>query len=176
MIDGFRRVGVVPILKHAPGHGRARVDPHLALPTVDASRATLVADFAPFRELAAAPAAMVAHIVYTALDAARPATCSPDVVDLLRRELGLAGLLFSDDVDMGALAGEVGARVRAVLDAGLDVALQCNGVPADLEAALDAAPPLSTAARKRLDAARALGERSRTEAAALDAALDAALG
>ena len=176
MIAGFRSAGVVAILKHAPGHGRARVDPHLALPTVTAPRATLAADFAPFRALAGVPAAMVAHVVYTALDGERPASCSPRVVELVRHELGLAGLLFSDDVDMGALAGGTGARVRAVLAAGLAAALQCTGVPADLDAALAAAPPLSTAARKRLDAARPLGERSRAEAAALDAALDEALG
>ncbi|NBB71702.1 MAG: beta-N-acetylhexosaminidase [Alphaproteobacteria bacterium] len=180
-VAGFLAGGVVPIVKHVPGHGRARVDPHRALPTVDAPLATLeAADFGPFRALAAAPAAMTAHVVYDALDRRRPASCSPTVVgETVRGRLGLEGLLVSDDVDMGALAGGVDERVAAVLAAGNDVALQCNGIRADLERALAAAPPLGDAALARVAAAR----RQAVEAAAdvadrrvLDAALATSLG
>ncbi|MFP4126052.1 MAG: beta-N-acetylhexosaminidase [Alphaproteobacteria bacterium] len=180
-VDGFLAGGVVPIVKHAPGHGRARLDPHLALPTVDAPLATLAAaDFRPFAALADAPAAMTAHVVYTALDPAGPASCSSAVVDaILRRRLGLTALLFSDDVDMGALAGPVDRRVAAVLAAGNDVALQCNGIRADLERALASAPPLSDAALARFEAARRRRAGLTENAAdrrALDQRLAASLG
>ncbi len=180
-VEGFLAGGVVPIVKHAPGHGRALLDPHLALPTVDAPLETLAAaDFRPFAALADAPAAMTAHVVYAALDASRPASCSPVVVgEIVRRRLGLGGLLFSDDVDMGALAGPVDRRVQAVLAAGNDVALQCNGIRADLECALAAAPPLSDAALARVEAARrrraAVGE-GVADRHALDQRLAASLG
>ncbi len=177
MIAGFLEGGVVPVVKHAPGHGRARVDPHLALPRVEASAPELEAlDAVPFRALAAAPAVMIAHVVYTALDPEAPASCSKRVVEHVRHALGMSGLVLSDDVDMGALAGTTAARIAAVLAAGCDVALQCNGRCFDLEAALDAAPPLTPAARKRLDAARAqrLPQPPAFDAAALDDALAAA--
>jgi beta-N-acetylhexosaminidase len=179
-VAGFLAGGVVPVVKHAPGHGRARLDPHLALPTVEAPRATLAAaDFRPFAVLADAPAAMTAHVVYTALDPDRPASCSRAVVGgIVRARLGVTGLLFSDDVDMGALAGPVGRRVEAVLAAGNDVALQCNGIRADLQAALTA-PPLEAAARDRLRAARARAATPTPDAGdrrALDDSLAAALG
>jgi len=178
-VEGFLAGGVVPIVKHAPGHGRARLDPHLALPTVDAPLETLAADFRPFEALADAPAAMTAHVVYTALDPAAPASCSPLVVgEVVRRRLGLAGLLVSDDVDMGALAGPVERRVAAVLAAGNDVALQCNGIRADLEAALAAAPPLGDAALARVEAARrrAAATEDVADRHALDQRLAASLG
>jgi beta-N-acetylhexosaminidase len=177
-VAGFLEGGVVPIVKHAPGHGRARSDPHLDLPRIDATAQELEAlDEVPFRRLAKAPAVMIAHVVYTALDPAAPASCSTPVVDHVRHGLGMTGLVVSDDVDMGALAGTTDVRVRAVLEAGCDVALQCNGRSHDLEAALDASPPLSAAARKRLDAARSQRLRSPTsvDVAALDEALAAAL-
>ena len=179
-VAGFLAGGVVPIVKHVPGHGRARLDPHLALPTVEAPRAALAAaDFRPFAALADAPAAMTAHVVYTALDPDRPASCSPAVVgELVRARLGVRGLLFSDDVDMGALAGPVERRVEAVLRAGNDVALQCNGIRADLEAAL-AAPPLRAAALDRLRAARGRAATPTADAGerrALEESLAAALG
>ncbi len=155
MVDGFLASGVVPIVKHAPGHGRAGVDPHAALPTVTASAEVLAdADFRPFAALSDAPAVMVAHVVYAALDPTRPASCSPAVVALIRERLGCAGLVISDDIDMGALAGSTSGRVRDVIAAGNDVALQCNGRPADLEAALHAAPILSAAAAERMTSAR----------------------
>jgi len=179
-VAGFLAGGVVPIVKHAPGHGRARVDPHVALPRVEAALATLDAlDFAPFRVLADAPAAMVAHVVYDALDPDLPASCSPRVVaQILRDRLGLTGLLFSDDVDMGALTGPVDARVRAVLAAGVDVALQCNGDGDDLARALAAAPLLTDVAAARFDAARArlaAPSGDAADRAVLDAALAACL-
>ncbi len=180
-VEGFLSAGVVPIVKHVPGHGRARVDPHHALPVVDVTAAVLAAaDFVPFRGLATAPAAMVAHVVYDALDPARPASCSRRVVrDTVRDRLRLDGLLFSDDVDMRALDGPVDRRVAAVLDAGNDVALQCSGRSADLDAALAAAPPLAEAATARLARARRCA-RERGEADVdrrdLDAWLAARLG
>jgi beta-N-acetylhexosaminidase len=123
---------------------------------------------------------MTAHVVYTALDAARPASCSPLVVGaILRRRLGLTGLLFSDDVDMGALAGPVDRRVDAVVAAGNDVALQCNGIRADLERAAAAAAPMGEAALARLEAARRRAAIAREDVAdrrALDEQLAAALG
>ena len=178
-VAGFLDAGVVPIVKHAPGHGRARVDPHLELPRVTAPLDLLERlDFRPFAALRDAPAVMMAHVVYDALDAARPASCSPAVTALVRDRLGCTGLVFSDDVDMGALAGDVGSRVRAVVDAGADVALQCNGVRGDLLAALEAAPPLTAAALARFDAARRRAAVSPVvpEVAALDRALAALLG
>jgi beta-N-acetylhexosaminidase len=180
-VDGFLAGGVVPIVKHAPGHGRARLDPHLALPTVDAPLDRLAtADFAPFRALADAPAAMTAHVVYPALDPAAPASCSRRVVgEVVRRRLGLRGLLFSDDVDMGALVGPADRRVEAVLAAGNDVALQCNGIRADVERALAAAPPLSEAALVRIEAARrrrAAVTEDVADRRALDQRLAASLG
>ncbi len=171
-LDGFLAGRVVPIVKHAPGHGRARVDPHLELPRVAAPLRVLDdADFQPFRDLATAPAVMMAHVVYDAIDPERPASCSRKAVQLVRDRLGCTGFLVSDDVDMGALSGTVGERVLAVLGAGCDIALQCNGVRADLVAALDAAPPMSEAALERFTCARARlsGARHHDDPARLDA-------
>lgn len=179
-IQGFLRAGVVPIIKHAPGHGRAQVDPHLSLPRVTATQDVLeAADFVPFKALGDAPAVMMSHVLYDALDPDAPASCSARVTALVRDMLGCRGLLFSDDVDMGALSGDVGGRVRAVLAAGSDVALQCNGVRADLEAALDAAPPLSEAALARFAGAVEQGGRrghGGADIATLDRALVNILG
>ena len=129
VMAGLIAGGVLPVVKHIPGHGRARADSHLELPIVDASREELAArDFAPFKALADAPAAMTAHVVYTALDPERPATTSPKVVrDIIRGAIGFEGLLFSDDLSMKALGGPFEARARAVFAAGVDIALHCNG-------------------------------------------------
>ncbi len=130
-MDGLLAGGVVPVVKHTPGHGRARADSHLELPVVNASRAELARDFAPFRALNDALAAMTAHVVYTALDPARAATVSPMVLgEFVRGEIGFAGLLFSDDLSMKALGGPFDARTRSAFAAGIDIALHCNG---DLE-------------------------------------------
>ena len=178
-VAGFLAGGVVPIVKHLPGHGRATVDSHQELPTVDAARAELVAsDFVPFRRLADAPAAMTAHIRFTGLDTQRPFSTSARLVDeVARGTLGFRGLLFSDDVDMQALSGGVAERVAAVLDAGHDVALQCNGRHDDLVAALGAASEMSAAGWMRYIGARERLAPHRTgdvDVAALDAELRAA--
>jgi len=128
VMEGLASGGATPIIKHLPGHGRARVDSHHALPRVEADRDSLASvDFAPFRALADAPAGMTAHVVYEALDPDRPATLSPIVItEVIRGEIGFDGLLFSDDLKMNALAGELGSRAAAALAAGCDIALCCN--------------------------------------------------
>ena len=142
--DGLRSRGVWPVLKHIPGHGRAAVDSHKALPVVDAPLAELErTDIVPFRALHALPLAMTAHIVYTALDDARAATTSSVVIDYIREKIGFKGLLMSDDLSMQALEGPMQARARATWQAGCDVVLHCNGEMAQMQAvaeALDAAP------------------------------------
>jgi beta-N-acetylhexosaminidase len=140
-----------------PGHGRALVDSHLELPRVTAGRAELAADMAPFAALAGKGAwGMTAHLLYTALDAERPATLSPVIIrDIVRGEIGFDGLLVSDDLDMKALSGSPGDLVSASLAAGCDVALQCSGHLADTASALQAAAPLTDLAQRRIASARA---------------------
>jgi beta-N-acetylhexosaminidase len=125
LMDG----GVLPVLKHIPGHGRATADSHAALPVVDASRAALEAsDFAAFRPLAGLPIAMTAHVVFSAIDPVSPATTSAKMIaNVIREGIGFQGLLMSDDISMGALSGSLRERTRAALAAGCDVALHCNG-------------------------------------------------
>ncbi|HEX6442213.1 MAG TPA: glycoside hydrolase family 3 N-terminal domain-containing protein, partial [Stellaceae bacterium] len=167
--EGLLSGGVLPILKHIPGHGRARVDSHRALPRVAASRAELSRhDFAPFRVLAAvpdtAPWAMTAHIVYPAIDDAAPATLSQRVIgEAVRGEIGFDGVLITDDISMGALAGSLGERSRRALEAGCDLALHCSGVLAEMVEVAEAAPPLTAAAQARLARAEALRRRSRRD-------------
>ena len=177
-VRGFLAGGVVPIVKHAPGHGRATADSHQDLPTVDASLEELrVSDFVPFQALATAPAAMSAHIRYTAIDPMRPLSASArGLQSVLRDELGFGGFLFSDDVDMAALSGSTARRVAAVLDAGHDAALQCNGDLDDAVQGLDAAGELSEGAWRRFRAAvRCRGKAVGLAVRALDAELDAAV-
>jgi beta-N-acetylhexosaminidase len=154
--QGLLAGGVAPIVKHIPGHGRATADSHLDLPIVDASLAELERwDFAPFKALADLPIAMTAHVVYTAVDPARPATASAAVVaEVIRGHIGFDGLLISDDLSMKALAGDFSARARDALEAGCDVVLHCNGDPAEMSAVASAAGPLREPAARR--AARAL--------------------
>jgi beta-N-acetylhexosaminidase len=154
--QGLLAGGVAPIVKHIPGHGRATADSHLDLPIVDASLAELERwDFAPFKALADLPIAMTAHVVYTAVDPARPATTSAAVVaEVIRGHIGFDGLLISDDLSMKALAGDFSARARDALEAGCDVVLHCNGDPAEMSAVASAAGPLREPAARR--AARAL--------------------
>ncbi len=149
--------GVLPVMKHIPGHGRALADSHLELPVVTASRADLEAvDFKPFQALADLPMAMTAHVVYTAIDAERPATTSPKVIaEVVRGAIGFDGLLMSDDLSMNALSGDLRARATAAFRAGVDIALHCNGDLAEAEAVAQAAPFLSGRAAER--ASRALG-------------------
>ena len=126
VLDGMGHAGVVGCLKHMPGHGRATVDSHKELPRVEASEAELEADIEPFRSLASHPLGMSAHIVFTAWDAHRPATLSPEVIGkVIRGKIGFDGLLLSDDIDMQALAGSIPDRCEAALAAGCDIALNC---------------------------------------------------
>lgn len=153
-LEGLHAGGVAGSVKHMPGHGRARVDSHLALPRVDASEAELERDLAPFAALADAEAAMTAHIVYDVWDAARPATCSPLVIEqIIRGRLGFGGLLLSDDLDMKALAlsikGGLKQRAEAALSAGCDVVLQCSGVLDEMKAVAQGCRPLGGAALER---------------------------
>jgi beta-N-acetylhexosaminidase len=146
-VAGLRAGGVMPVLKHIPGHGRATLDSHLALPVVEADRATLAADFAPFRALAAPDLwAMTAHILYPALDPERCATLSPRVIaEVIRGEIGFTGFLISDDLAMKALEGTPGALAAQALAAGCDAVLHCSGVLAESAAVLDACPMAAAA-------------------------------
>lgn len=155
---GLLAGGVLPIVKHIPGHGRAFADSHKELPVVHTERAALEAwDFAPFKALAGLPAAMVAHVVYTAIDPALPASISPMVItDIIRGHIGFDGLLFSDDLSMQALSGTLGQRTAAVLAAGCDIALHCNGQMDEMLDVAANARPMNGAATRRWSAASAL--------------------
>ncbi len=156
--DGLLAGGVMPVIKHIPGHGRALVDSHHELPVVAAPLVELErSDFLPFRALKAQPFAMVAHVVYAAADAERAATISPAVTDgVIRRDIGYEGVLISDDISMEALAGSPSARTRAVLDGGCDVALHCSGKLDEMKGMIGACGPLSADAAKRLNRAMAM--------------------
>lgn len=126
IFDGLQRAGVVGVVKHMPGHGRAQVDTHYHLPTVTASDAELAMDLAPFQALADAPMGMTSHIVFEAWDNERPATLSPIIVhDIIRKRIGFDGLLMTDDIDMKALCGTAGQKAAGALAAGVDVVLDC---------------------------------------------------
>jgi beta-N-acetylhexosaminidase len=155
--QGLKKGGVLPVLKHLPGHGRATADSHLKLPVVNTDRVTLeTTDFAAFRPLNRLPMGMTAHVVFTAIDPDLPVTTSPTMIgQVIRGFIGFDGLLMSDDISMGALSGTIAERTRAALAAGCDVALHCNGVLAEMEDVADAAPPLSGEAARRADAALA---------------------
>ncbi len=155
-LDGLRAGGVVGIVKHMPGLGRALVDSHEHLPTVTASAAELESDLAPFRTLKRAPMGMTAHIVYEAWDAARPASLSPIVIgDIIRGDIGFDGLLMSDDLDMKALNGDIATLAAGVVAAGCDLALNCWGRMDDMTAIVAALPEINDASRERLDRAMA---------------------
>jgi beta-N-acetylhexosaminidase len=155
--QGLQAGGVLPVLKHLPGHGRASQDSHLRLPVVDTDRATLEAtDFAAFRPLANLPLGMTAHVVFSAIDPIAPATTSVTMVqEVIRGFIGFQGLLMSDDVSMGALSGTLAERSKAALSAGCDVVLHCNGNLAEMTAVAGATPELDGEAAKRADAALA---------------------
>ena len=154
--NGVLAAGGLPVAKHLPGHGRAEVDSHSALPRLDASLAELERDFAPFRALSDLPLAMTAHVTYTAIDPARPATLSPRVVALIREKIGFGGLLMSDDISMGALKGPVETRGREALQAGVDCVLHCNGSMREMARLAEVLDPMTDACRTRLEAAHAL--------------------
>ncbi|RBI77192.1 beta-N-acetylhexosaminidase [Roseovarius sp. TE539] len=151
--DGLLAGGVLPVLKHIPGHGRAAADSHLSLPEVtDPCPVLESSDFAPFRELADLPLAMTAHVVYTAIDSL-PATISPAVMRLIREDIGFDGLIMTDDISMKALAGRPDDLARAALDAGCDVVLHCNGTLEARRAVAGAAGRMDEAAQARAMAA-----------------------
>jgi beta-N-acetylhexosaminidase len=154
-MEGFLDGGVLPVIKHMPGHGRAMADSHESLPRVSVAAEELSThDFVPFRLLSDAPAGMSAHVVYDALDPKRPATTSPKVIrDIIRGEIGFDGLLFTDDLSMHALSGSFAARTKAALSAGCDVILHCNGVMEEMTAVASEAGPLVDKALKRAKAA-----------------------
>ena len=174
--EGFMAGGVLPVIKHIPGHGRATADSHHDLPIVSESHAELSAtDFKAFKELSDMPAAMTAHVVFTALDPANPASTSEIVTrEVIRGEIGFDGFLMSDDLSMKALAGSFEERTRAVLAAGSDVALHCNGSLAEMTAVATEAPELAGSAlarfRRALDVLKACKPYDSAKAEALIAA------
>jgi beta-N-acetylhexosaminidase len=153
--EGMIAGGVLPVIKHIPGHGRAGADSHLALPVVDTPREELSrTDFVPFRHLADMPLAMTAHVVYSAIDPKRPATTSRKVMrEVIRGEVGYDGLVMSDDLSMKALAGDFGDRTKAALRAGCDVVLHCNGDMAEMKPIAAVVPELRGRAGRRAKAA-----------------------
>ncbi len=155
---GLLAEGVLPVIKHIPGHGRATLDSHEALPVVDAPLDELErVDFAPFAALADAPMAMTAHVVYTAVDPHAPASTSKTVIErVIRGAIGFDGLLISDDLCMRALAGTPVARATAAIEAGCDVVLHCNGDLGEMRAVAQACPPLTSRSQERLARAEAL--------------------
>jgi len=155
-LDGLREGGVVGVIKHIPGHGRARSDSHLELPVVDDALDALQQDFAPFAKLADAPMAMTAHVVYTAIDAERCATLSPKVIgEVIRGQIGFTGLLMSDDINMKALSGSYAEKSLGCLDAGCDVVLHCSGILSEMQEVAACLPEITPEAKARLDAAMA---------------------
>ena len=166
--QGLAQGGVLPVLKHVPGHGRATADTHERLPVVMTERETLEAtDFAAFRLLAGLPLAMTAHVVFAAIDPVEPATTSTVIVrDVIRGWIGLRGVLMSDDLSMGALSGSLAARTQAAIAAGCDLALHCNADMEEMCEVAAAAPTLAGEAARRAAAALA----GRTRAAAIDVA------
>lgn len=150
-IQAFADAGVMPIMKHIPGHGRATLDSHHDLPLVDAPLVELKAtDFVPFKCLNTTPWAMTAHIVYEAIDADLPATLSPAVIQSIREDIGFDGLLFTDDLEMKALGGSLEDRATQSLAAGCDVVLHCNGTFDNRKAVADACPEMTKDAMRRL--------------------------
>ena len=152
--EGLLAGGVLPIIKHIPGHGRAMSDSHLELPVVKAKLAELDArDFAPFRVLSDMPMAMTAHVVYTAIDRNRPATTSRKAIKkIIRESIGFDGLLMSDDLSMKALSGDFKQRAKDSLAAGCDVVLHCNGDMAEMKAVMSGVGKLSREAKRRVQA------------------------
>jgi beta-N-acetylhexosaminidase len=156
MLEGLADGGVVGIVKHMPGHGRALVDSHHDLPVVDANLNALETDLAPFRTLRNAPIGMTAHVVYTEWDAERPASLSPTIIaGIIRGAIGFDGLLMSDDLDMKALSGTIPDRAAATVAAGCDLALNCWGRMADMVGIAEQLSDIGEESRARLDRAMA---------------------
>ena len=177
------RAASAPVIKHMPGHGRAHVDSHLEAPLVKASRDELKRDFAPFAALRDLPMAMSAHVVFAAIDPDHPATMSSAVINgVMRGEIGFDGLILSDDVSMKALSGPYEKRAAAIIEAGLDIVLHCNGELNEARAVASAVPLLSGQSLRRANAALATiaapkpldAEQAANELVAVDEALRAA--
>ncbi len=169
--EGLLAGGVLPVIKHIPGHGRARVDSHRDLPVVDADRTALEDDFAPFRALRDLPLGMTAHICFPALGK-HPATQDPALIRLVREEIGFDGLLMTDDISMEALGGTIADRTALAIEAGCDVVLHCNGDRAEMEQCIAASGDMGPQAQRRAD--RAIERRALLDGcdvAALDAEL-----
>ena len=179
-IGGLESVGVMPVMKHLPGHGRARVDSHKALPVVDCDLETLdQTDFVPFRLNAPrVPLAMTAHIVFSAVDEDNPATLSAEVIDkVIRGRIGYSGALMTDDISMGALSGSLAERTGRAIEAGCDLVLHCNGVLDEMIEVAESSPELAGDALIRTEGAlawreNASGETSDVDRVALSARLD----
>jgi beta-N-acetylhexosaminidase len=156
VLDGLHSGGVVGVVKHMPGHGRAMCDSHKELPVVEASAKELETDLEPFERLNRAPMGMVAHVVYTAWDSKRPASQSPVVIgDIIRGKIGFDGFLMSDDIGMEALTGSIGERAAGVVEAGCDAALHCSGNLEEMVAVGEAVPAMASEGEQRLT--RAMG-------------------
>jgi beta-N-acetylhexosaminidase len=151
VLDGLAAAGVVGVVKHIPGHGRALCDSHKELPIVTASAQELETDLEPFERLNWAPMGMMAHVVYTAWDKERPASQSPTIVsDIVRGRIGFDGWLMSDDIGMEALKGDFAERAKGVIDAGCDAVLHCSGKMEEMVAVASAVPAMSAAGEERL--------------------------
>ncbi len=156
VIDGLRSGGVVGVVKHMPGQGRAQVDSHYDLPVVDADDATLEADLQPFRQLNTAPMGMTGHIMFPAWDTERCSTLSPFIVgEIIRGRIGFDGLLMSDDLDMQALKGDVPSRAAGAIAAGCDIALNCWGRMDEMVGIANILPSMTEAGCDRLARAMA---------------------
>ena len=177
-LDGLQRGGVVGVVKHMPGHGRAKLDTHYHLPTVTATDAELEIDLQPFARLSDAPMGMTSHIVFEAWDPARPATLSPIVIEqIIRQRIGFDGLLMTDDIDMKALSGTAGDKAAGSIAAGCDLVLDCWGRMDEMEDIAARLGEISAVSRARLDRAMAsvAGVRGDGDFAALIAKRDALL-
>lgn len=176
--EGLMAGGVLPVMKHMPGHGRATLDSHHELPRATAPIDVLEAsDFKAFRALSDLPMAMTAHIVFEALDPERPATASPVVIRYIREKIGFGGLILTDDLSMQALTGSLGVRAARAVQAGCDIALHCNGKREEMEPVVAAAGTLSGAALARAEAALARRPAATAiDSQALVAELEALLG
>jgi beta-N-acetylhexosaminidase len=157
ILDGLASAGVLGVIKHIPGHGRALVDSHHALPVVDAGEGDLAVDLVPFERLRDAAMGMTSHLLYTQWDAERPASQSPIVIhDIIRERIGFDGFLMSDDIGMEALDGDHGRRAALCVEAGCDAALHCDGVMANMRLVADAVGELTPEAEARLARAMAM--------------------
>ena len=156
VLDGLEAGGVLGVVKHIPGHGRAGCDSHVELPVVDADEESLATDLAPFHALRDAAMAMTAHILFPVWDSGRPASASPVIItEVVRGRIGFDGLLMSDDIGMAALSGTPAERAQAVIAAGCDVALHCSGRLEEARQIASALPEITPQARARLDRAMA---------------------